>query len=252
MLVDGGVDKLPDATAALQPVIADVSKTGALQTAKIKQWASGEPGDPAETIAQKGRISDLMRGIDKWRCDTVMLGFKLYVKQGKPNEAAKMLELLKKTGGSVAENQSTYELMARDLAAPIAGLKREKKDAEARALGDGVSLLLKELAAVPNLSPSSILFIGQTLYAVERHDAALKEFEKIKPPSRTDWAKTDIDKIANGQERNKLRNEIRDYRFAQLYTARALSRREQDRRGRKAPDRHHRHARSKRLGLRQL
>jgi tetratricopeptide (TPR) repeat protein len=111
--------------------------------------------------------------------------------------------------------------MARELAALIPGLKREKKEAEAKALGDGVTLLLKELAAIPNLSPSSTLFIGQTLYTVERHDAALKEFEKIKPPARADWAKVELDKIADGQERNKLRNEIRDYRFAQLYTAKA-------------------------------
>src|SRR4029079_15009362 len=109
----------------------------------------------------------------------------------------------------------------RELAAPIPGLKREKKDAEAKALGDGVALLLKELSAVPNLSPSSVLFIGQTLYTVERYDAALDEFKKIKIPSRSDWAKVEIDKIADGQERNRLCNEIRDYRFAQLYAARA-------------------------------
>ena len=220
-LLDAGPEKLSAATAALQPVIADVSRTGALWNEKNKQWASGEPGEAPDVVAQKGRVGSLMSGIDKVRCDTVMLGFKLYVKQGKPGEAAKMLDLLKKTGGSVADNQTTYELMARELAVPIPGLKREKKVAEAKALGDGVAILLKELSAVPNLSPSSLLFIGQTLYTVERYDAALDEFKKIKAPSRADWAKVEIDKINDGQERNRLRNEIRDYRFAQFYTARA-------------------------------
>jgi hypothetical protein len=163
-----------------------------------------------------------MAGIDKVRNDIVMLGFKHFVRQGKPDEAGKMLDLIKKTGGSVADNQSTYELMARELAAPIPGLKRAKKDAEAKALGEGVELLLKELAAVPNLSTSSTLFIGQTLSAIDRHDQALVEFRKIKPPSKADWASLDLDKIADGQERNKLRNEIRDFRLAQLYIARAL------------------------------
>ena len=221
-LVDGGPDKLADATAALQPVIAEVSKSGALLNEKMKQWVGGEPGDPAEAVAQKARIGGLMADIDKVRNDTVMLGFKLFVRQGKSDEAGKMIDLIKKTGGSVADNQSTYELMARELAAPIPGLKREKKDAEAKALGDGVALLLKDLAAVPNLSASSTLFIGQTLSAIERHDQALAEFRKIKPPSKADWATLDLDKIADGQERNKLRNEIRDYRLAQLYIARAL------------------------------
>jgi TolA-binding protein len=221
-LVDGGPEKLPAALSALEPVIAEVSKGGALLNDKTKQWIGGEPGDSAETIAQKAKIGGLMSGIDKVRNDTILLGFKLFVRQGKPDEAGKMLDLLKKTGGSVAENQNTYELMARELAAPIAGLKRQKKDAEAKALGDGVALLLKELAAVPNLSASSILFIGQTLHIIERHDEALAEFQKIKPPSRADWATLDLDKLPDIQERNKLRSEIRDYRFAQLYIARAL------------------------------
>jgi hypothetical protein len=221
-LVDGGLDKLAAATAAIEPVIADVSKGGALLNEKMKQWVGGEPGDSAEVVAHKARIGGLMSGIDKVRNDTVMLGFKLFVRQGKPEEAAKMVDLLKKTGGSVADNQNTYELMARELAAPIPGLKREKKDAEAKALGDGVALILKELATVPNLSPSSTLFIGQTLHTIERFEDALAEFRKIKPPGRADWATIDLDKLADGQERNKLRNEIRDYRFAQLYIVRGL------------------------------
>jgi hypothetical protein len=221
-LVDGGPDKLAGASAVLQPIVADVSKSGALLNEKMKQWIGGEPGDSSDVVAQKAKIGGLMAGIDKVRNDIVMLGFKLFVRQGKPDEAGKMLELLKKTGGSVADNQSTYELMARELAAPIPGLKREKKDAEAKALGDGVALLLKELTAVQNLSASSILFIGQTLYVVERYDDALAEFRKVKPPSRADWATIDLDKLADGQERNKLRTEIRDYRIAQLYITRAL------------------------------
>jgi len=221
-LVDGGPEKLPAAIAALQPIVADTSKGGALLNERMKQWIGGEPSDSPDVVAQKAKIGGLMAGIDKVRNDTVMLGFKLFVRQGKPDEAGKMLELLKKTGGSVADNQSTYELMARELAAPIPGLKRDKKDAEAKALGDGVALLLKELTAVPNLSTSSNLFIGQTLHVIERYDEALAEFRKIKPPSRADWATIDLDKLADGQERNKLRTEIRDYRFAQLYIVRAL------------------------------
>jgi hypothetical protein len=234
-LVDGGPEKFAAAAAALQPVVAEVSKTGALLDDRMKQWAGGrgdlidpkgpdteENRDGPDVAAQKAKIAGLVAGVDRVRCDTVMLGFKLAVRQGKTDEAAKMLELLKKAGGSVADNQTAYEHTARELAAPIPALRRDKKDAEAKALGAGVTLLLKELRGVPNLSPSSTLFIGQTLYAVEEHEAALEEFKKIKAPSRADWATVELEKIENGQERNKLRDEIRDYRFAQLYTARAL------------------------------
>ena len=53
-LVDGGPDKLAAATAAIEPVIADVSKGGALLNEKMKQWVGGEPGDSAEVIGAEG------------------------------------------------------------------------------------------------------------------------------------------------------------------------------------------------------
>ena len=243
-LVDGGPDKFPAAIAAIQPVLDEVKKTGALMNEKMKQWAGGrgdlrdpklpdaeDNRDPPDVAAQKARIAGLSSGIDKFRRDIIMLGFKLQVRQGKPGEAAAVLDLLKKAGGSVADNQPTFELMARELAAPIAGLKRQGKNDEAKALGDGVALLLKELVSVPNLSASSTLFIGQTLYAVDRFEDALKEFAKFpaptvpkdpKIPPGTPWWQVDSKSIADAQARTKFQNEVRNFRYAQLYTAKAL------------------------------
>ena len=243
-LADGGPDKQPAAIAAIQPVLADVRKTGALMNEKMKQWAGGrgdlldpklpdteDNRDAPDVAAQKAPVAGLTAGADQFRRDIFLLGFKLQVKQGKPAEAAAVLDLLKKAGGTIADNQPTLELMARELTAPIPGLKREGKDAEAKVLGEGVTLLLKELAGIPNLSPSSILFIGQTLYTVDRYEDALKEFAKLpvpavpkdpKIPAGAQWWQVDAKVIADGQARTKFQNEVRDYRLAQLYTARAL------------------------------
>jgi TolA-binding protein len=231
--VDGGPEKMPAAAAVIQPVIDDVAKTGSLMTPKMVEWlgGQGDAGDPPFVAAQKAKIAGLTAGVDKTRRDIVMLGFKLCVRQGKPADAAAMLDRLKKAGGSVADNQSTYELMARELAAPIPGLRKEKKDVEAKALGDGVALLLKELSAIPNLTPSSVLFIGQTLHTVGQNDDALKEFAKIPAPAvpkvegvpaDAQWWQVDAKTIQDGQARTKFQTEVRDYRFAQLYTAKAL------------------------------
>lgn len=73
--------------------------------------------------------------------------------------------------------------MARDLAAQIAPLKKAGQVAEAKAMGDGLAILLKRLSSVPNQTNASILFLGQTLHLVEQYDDAMKEFAKIPVPA---------------------------------------------------------------------
>ena len=138
-----------------------------------------------------------------------------------------MLDLLEKTGGTLQANQPTLEAMARELAAHIPALAKEGKTNPAKAkeaadLKQGLSILVKKLGAIPKLTPASIVFLGQTLFAVEQYEDALKEFAKIPAPSRPDWATVDAAKIPDVTERNKLQNEIRYYRFTQLYTAKCL------------------------------
>ncbi len=224
-LLDGTPEQLAAAAEALGPAIEDVQKTGALVTAELKQWAGGQgdEGDSDELAAQKARVAGLASGVDRTRRDIVMLGFKLRVKQGKPEEAAVMLDLLEKAGGSVEANQSTLELMARELAAQIPGLRQEgktnpAKETEAKALGDGLAILLKRLVDVPKLTPASILFLGQTLHTVGQDEDAIKQFLKIATPSQADWATRKLEDFPQ-EIRNQLRNEIRDYRLAQLYLA---------------------------------
>jgi tetratricopeptide (TPR) repeat protein len=143
-----------------------------------------------------------------------------------------MLDLVVKAGGTIEENQPTLEFMARDLAAQIPALKKAGQIAEAKAMGDGLAILLKRLGAIPNLTPASILFLGQTLYLVEQYDDSLKEFAKIGVPvppkgampnaAAVEWWKVDTNKLENNPDKKKFLEAILDYRPAQLYTARCL------------------------------
>lgn len=226
--------ELDKAAAAIDPALADVTKAGALFNGQMRQWNGGDGDrksvdDPADPdAAQKKKIAALAAGIDENRRNVIMVGFKLRAVQGKKDDAVAVLNLLEKAGGSFEASQSSLELMGREMAAQIAAFKRENKAAEAKALGDGLAELLKRLAAIPNRPPSSTLFIGQTLLTVGQFDDALKEFAKIPAPAlppgtppTTSWWKVDPSKLANGQDRRKFQDEVRDYRFAQLGTAKA-------------------------------
>lgn len=237
-LVDASDHDWAKAAAAIEPAIADVEKNGALYDETMRRWSGGE-GDPEDddaTKAQKARVAPLARGIDQTRREIVMVGFKLRVRQGNTGEATKMLDLLVKAGGTIEENQPTLEFMARSLAVEIPALKKAGQVAEAKAMGDGLAILLKRLSEIPNLTSASTLFLGQTLCLVEQYADALKEFEKIPVPvapilpatipnaaKGTDWWTIDpskLDKDPNNPAKRKFLEQIRDYRPAQLFSAR--------------------------------
>ena len=231
---------LAKAAAAIEPATDDVDKNGAIYNEKMKQLITSDENDPL--AAQKAKVAGLAQGIDRTRKEIVMVGFKLRVRQGKPEEANKMLGLLLKVGGTIEENQPTLEFMARDLAANIAQLKRAGQAAEAKAMGEGLTILLKRLSEIPNRTNASVLFLGQTLYLVEQYEDALKEFVKIPTPvppkpippeailpplpkgnQAPDWWRIDLGKLPNNPQKKDFQDQIRDYRLAQLYTARAYT-----------------------------
>jgi tetratricopeptide (TPR) repeat protein len=226
-------EKYAEAAAVIDPVAAGIRKQGRTLNPAIQQWSGGQgdAGDDEATMKKKAAIAATAASVDKFRRDTVMVGFKLAAIQGKKDEASRMLELLKTAGGGIAENQGTLELMARELAAQIPALRKAGKDSEAKVLGEGVAILLKEFTSLKELTPTTILFLGQTFQIVGQNKEALAELEKIKPPTPpasvkvaagTEWFEINPQTIADGQERRKFQEEIRDYRIAQLYKAKAL------------------------------
>ncbi len=169
---------IDEAAKAIEPLLEEISKSGPTFDETMKQWAGDE--NP-----QKVKVASLAQGIDRIRREIVMLGFKLRVRQGKPGEATEMLKLLETAGSSIEENQPTLETMARELAVQISSLKKGGQGGEAKAMGEGLAILLKRLSSIPNLSSASILFLGETLYLVEQYDEAAQGICKNTHPGHT-------------------------------------------------------------------
>ncbi len=226
----------PDFDAAektIQPVIDSLHKDGPLLQGELQRWigGQGDDGDSEEIAAQKARIAGLAAGIDKVRRDIGLLSFKLAVQQGNPEMARQRLEAVKKLGVTVDNSQDMYERLARELAAVMANHRREKRDAEAKLVGDGLQLLLDELLNAPKKTQRMLIFIGQTLSTIGDHQRAIDILKEIPPPKTDDipdlppntpWWQVAVDTIADNLIRNRFRDESRDYRTAQLYTARSL------------------------------
>ncbi len=219
-LVDTG--DLEAAGKVVDEAAAGLTK-GAFFDDRMKKWSGGQgdEGDDEPTAAKKSKAAGLASAIDKTRRDIVMVGFKLRCVQGDPAGAGKMLDLLKAAGGGVEANQSSLELMARELAAQIPPLRAQGKAKEAADLGAGLVLLLNEFATLKDPTSSTTLFLGQTFHTVGEHDKAVVEFRKVKSPSQPDWATRKLQDFPQ-EIRSQLDTEIREYRFAQLYLGKAL------------------------------
>jgi tetratricopeptide (TPR) repeat protein len=214
-LIDAG--KLDEAEKALAPALAEVEKHGSAITPEMKAWgASGDEMDGA----QKAKILKIAEGVDRAHVEVILAGFRLRVRQGKAADGAALLDLMVKAGGSIEEHLPVLELLGREMAGKMLGLQKEGKKPEADALGAGLAVLLKRIRAVPKLSPTQLLFIGQMLVAVKEYPEAMETLKKVPEPEFPEWKKTPLDNLPMGQER--LPSQIRDYSAAQLYIARAL------------------------------
>jgi tetratricopeptide (TPR) repeat protein len=216
-LIDAG--KFNEADKALEPLLSAVKKSGPVFTAEMKAWAEGGGGD-AEAV-HKSRVAQLAAVVDKTRVEVVLAGFRLKVKESKPNEAAELLDLMIKAGGSIEDNLPVLELLGREMAAQMAALRKDGKKAEADALGAGLAVLLKKITAVPKLSPQMTLFIGQTLQGVGESDKAIETLKKIPVPEFAGWEQKKPEEIPQ-EIRGKVQGQIRDYSIAQLTIAKAL------------------------------
>ncbi|VTT99965.1 unnamed protein product [Gemmataceae bacterium] len=222
-LVDDG--KFDAAAGIITAASAEISRP--LFDERMKKWTdtNGDAGDSEAVGKQKAQIAGLASGIDKVRRDIVMIGFKVRCLQGKKEEAAKMLETLKAAGGGVETNLQALMLMAQELSSQLKTLKKDGKVKEAGDLGAGLTLLLSEFTSVKELSPATLLFLGDTLSTIGEWGKAVEAFQKVPPPSLEgkpipDWAKRKIDDYP-AEFRAQVSKQIGTYRYAQLGIAKA-------------------------------
>ncbi len=211
--------KLDEAAKVLQPTLDAVSKNGAVYTAEMKQWSQGVGGDDEDI--QKARIAQLAATVDKTRVDVILAAFRLKVRQAKSAEAARLLDVMIKAGGTIEDNLPVLELLGREMAAQMKTLRNEGKTEEAKAFGAGLAELLKKITTVPNLEPRMVLFLGETLQIVGENDRAIEMLRTIPAPEFAGWETKRPEEIP-AELRGRIQEQIRDYALAQLTIARAL------------------------------
>ncbi|MDY3561186.1 hypothetical protein R5W23_002448 [Gemmata sp. JC673] len=199
--------------ALIKPTLDQVATKGPLMTAEVRGWA-GLGGGASPEERQKARVAQLAAAIDKGRVDVILAGFRTQVRQGKAPEAAKMLDLLARAGGSIEESLPLLEPVARELAALMVARQKEGKADEAKALGAGLGVLLDKIRSVKTLTVPMTLFIGQTLQSIGKSADAIETLKAVPAPTYKDWDKKKADEIPQ-EERGKVTNQIRDYAIAQ-------------------------------------
>ncbi len=206
--------QLDGAMQLVQPTLDQVQKGGALFTDEMKAWAANAGSDEPDA-KQKARVGKLAEGVDQKRVDVILAGFRVRVEQAKAAEAATLLDLMLKAGGSVEASLPLLEPVGRELAARLTILRREGKTDDAKNLSAGLTVLLDKIRTVPNLPMSSVLFIGNTLQTVGENEKALELLRKVPAPKAAGWETLPADQLPR-----ETPSQIRDYATAQLAIAR--------------------------------
>jgi len=212
-------DKFDEAAAALQPTLDAVQAGGPVLTPEMKGWAASAAGDPDGV--QKLRVSGLAAAVDKTRVDVILAAFRLKVRTGKSAEAAPLIDLMTKAGGSIQDNLPMLEPLGREMAGLRIRYLRDGMKKEADEMGAGLAVLLNKLTELPNLTSQTRLFIGQTLQAVGENAKALEALKQIPKPEFPGW-ETAKPEMIPAELRGKVQNQTREFAIAQLGIAKAL------------------------------
>ncbi len=200
------------------PLLAEMDSQGPFvdQVKGIAAMGAEDDGDGA----QKARIAAIAAGADKIRREIIVVALKTRVRQGDADNGVKLIDLLKKFGGSIEANVPVLEQLSREIGGQIQKYRMEGKVEEAKALADGFAKLLARVSDEPNLSPTVQLFIGQSLIAVENFTGAIEVLRKIPPPADEKWLMLPAKEFQALEDKDR-QDTIR-YRGATLYLVRAL------------------------------
>ncbi len=212
-------NKFDAALALIQPVLSQVQTAGPLFTEEMKSWAAGA-SSPEPEARSKARIAQLAANIDKNRVDVILAAFRVQVRRGKAPEAAALLDLMVRAGGSVDESLPLLEPVGRELAALMVARQKEGRTDEAKNLAAGLGVLLDKIRTAKALTVPSLLFIGQTLQTIGKNAEALETLKKVPAPTYADWDKKKPEEFPEA-DRGKVLNQVRDHALAQHSIAKA-------------------------------
>jgi hypothetical protein len=200
---------------AAAPVLAEMAN-GPLVNDDLRKWAEEGAEDEAQS-AFKARVVALADGVDKRRQEILIQALKARVQQNQADEAVKLIELLKQYGGSVEKNLYVFQTLTQEMQGRIITLRHEKREAEAKTMGDGFAKLLTKLSAEPNLPAQTQLFLGASLVKVGEFNKAVEILDRVPKPPAAKLAPDAFDGLDEAEQK-----QVQTYREAALNLVRAL------------------------------
>jgi hypothetical protein len=205
----------------LDPTLVALARSVVTKGPAVKQAAdlaakTGADGQPFYDEGELGELAAAADKLDKYRRDVlVVLALQGRVRGGQVDQAAELVTLLRKLGGSLEANAQTLATLTRAVRDHAAELRRKGQDADADKLAAGVGALFEKIAAEPNQTPAMQVFLGIALKDLGRYDKACELLGKIPAPPDADLKAP----FATLPEEKK--GPVRLYRTARLELAKA-------------------------------
>ena len=193
-----------------KPYADEVKQALGLATPSKKEGANEEASSGPDS-ALKTRVLKTAEGVDKLRRDVIVLALRVRVKQGKADQGAELLALLKQYGGSIEANITTLQQLTGEIAGQIQSLRKVGKNDEAKAMSEGFGKLLDVLSQEPTLPPAVQIFLGQSLVLVGEFGKAEEALKKVPPPADKGLLAKPLSELKEDQ-----RKQVLEYRRANL------------------------------------
>ena len=194
--------KVADVTKRLAPVVAEITKAGPADNAKLDE--------AAKPAAKK---------LDDYRRSAILaLAVQARVREGNVAEAGTLLDLADKLGGSLESSVQSVAQLVAVVRPQIDALRKEGKAEDADKLSAGVTQILDKVAAKPAVSPGVKVYLGEALRTMGSFDKAAEVLQQV-PAAPAEQMKLNPAALAQLPDEQKLA--VTRYRNARLELARA-------------------------------
>jgi hypothetical protein len=213
--------KYKESSALLDPLLTEMAKSlasGGSATAMAQAMTAKKDKDGKAMYeeGQLGEASAAAAKLDGYRRDAiVVLTLQNRIRSGAADQAAELIELMKKLGGNLEANAQTLANLARTVRDQAAELRKAGKADEAEKVTSAVGALFEKIADEPNQSIGMQIFYGIALRDLGRTAKAIEILSKIQPPAEADL------KAGYNTLPEEKKISVRLYRGARLELARA-------------------------------
>ena len=178
----------------------------------LKSAVEPDQGDALRAAAEK---------LDEFRRERILvLALQTRIRQGDIDAAEALFKKLETLGGSLEATVSALSQLLGMIRPQLDELRKQGEEGQPQydKLVAGISKLLDEIAARPNLGPREFVFLGKSLKDIGSYERAVPILEKVPPPAKPE--------LLNEKNPNTIPDEadrlsVVFYRGAQLELAQA-------------------------------